>query len=34
MKYKTLEEIQKNTDDYITKLNEMQKLKEKELLDK
>tara|TARA_X000001036_G_scaffold438287_2_gene485721 strand:+ start:2392 stop:2949 length:558 start_codon:yes stop_codon:yes gene_type:complete len=29
-----LEEIQKNTDDYITKLNEMQKLKEKELLDK
>ena len=29
-----LEEIQKNTDDYISKINEMQKLKEKELLDK
>ena len=27
-----LEEIQKNTDDYISKINEMQKLKEKELL--
>ena len=29
-----LEQIQKNTDDYISKINEMQKLKEKELLDK
>ena len=29
-----LDEVQKNTDDYISKLNEMLQLKEKEILDK